>query len=93
MTIYTNEEQVSLGTDLLVNTPMLWINGYLQDKLTEGLRIGVPFFPPSPNTIDDLTETWIVVNDERSTVIALLRYTEVASIPVTNVFVGIPETA
>jgi hypothetical protein len=65
MTIYTNEEQISVGTELLINTPMLWVNKYLQEKITEGLEIGVPFFPPSPNTIDDLTETWIVVNDER----------------------------
>jgi hypothetical protein len=65
MTIYTSEEQASVGTGLLINTPMLWINTYLQEKITEGLQIGVPFFPPSPNTIDDLTETWIVVNDER----------------------------
>ena len=65
MTIYTNEEQISVGTELLINTPMLWINKYLQEKITENLQIGVPFFPPSPNTIDDLTETWIVVNDER----------------------------
>ena len=65
MTIYTNEEQISVGTELLINTPMLWINKYLQEKITENLQIGVPFFPPSPNTIDDLTETWIVINDER----------------------------
>jgi hypothetical protein len=65
MTIYTNEEQITLGKELLINTPMLWINTYLQEKITEGLQIGVPFFPPSPNTIDDLTETWITVNDER----------------------------
>jgi hypothetical protein len=64
MAIYTNEEQITLGEDLLINTPMLWINGYLQEKLGVGLKIGVPFFPPSPNTIDDLTETWIVINDE-----------------------------
>lgn len=65
MTIYTNEEQGTVGTNLIINTPMLWINTYLQEKITEGLQIGVPFFPPSPNTIDDLTESWIVVNDER----------------------------
>ena len=65
MTIYTYEEQITLGEELLINTPMLWINKYLQEKITENLQIGVPFFPPSPNTIDDLTETWIVINDER----------------------------
>jgi hypothetical protein len=65
MTIYTNEEQITLGTDLLVNTPMLWVNGYLQAKITQGLKIGVPFFPSTPTSIDDLTETWIVVDGER----------------------------
>lgn len=61
MTIYSNEEELTMGTELLINTPMLWINKYLQEKLAYGLKIGVPFFPPSPNTIDDLTETWISV--------------------------------
>jgi hypothetical protein len=66
MTFYSSEEQISLGTnDPVVNTPMLWVNAYLQEKITQGLQIGVPFFPPSPNTIDDLTETWVVVNDQR----------------------------
>jgi hypothetical protein len=44
---------------------MLWINAYLQTKLAEGVGIGVPFFPPSPNTIEDLTSSWVVINDER----------------------------
>ena len=66
MTIYTSEEQISLGSnDPVINTPMLWVNTYLQEKITQGLNIGVPFFPPTPNTIDDLTETWIVVDGER----------------------------
>jgi len=66
MTLYSSEEQISLGTnDPVINTPMLWVNAYLQEKITQGLEIGVPFFPPSPNTIDDLTETWVVVNDQR----------------------------
>lgn len=63
MTIYSSEEQISLASnDPVINTPMLWINAYLQTKLAEGLGIGVPFFPPSPNTIDDLTSSWIVVS-------------------------------
>lgn len=66
MTVYSAEEQVTLGSsDPVINTPMLWINSYLQEKLAQAVNIGVPFFPPSPNTIDDLTETWVVVNDER----------------------------
>lgn len=66
MTILSNEEQLSLGSgSYLVNTPMLWVNTYIQEKLSAYLSIGVPFFPPSPNTIDDLTETWITINDSR----------------------------
>lgn len=64
MTIYSSEEQISIGNDqFLINTPMLWVNAYLQEKLATLLNVGVPFFPPSPSTIDDLTESWIVVND------------------------------
>jgi hypothetical protein len=60
MTIISQEE-ISSG---LINTPMLWINSYMQEKLAEYLEIGVPFFPPSPNTIDDLTETFVFINDQ-----------------------------
>lgn len=66
MTVLSSEEQLSLGSgSYLVNTPMLWVNSYIQEKLSSYLAIGVPFFPPSPNTIDDLTETWITINDSR----------------------------
>lgn len=66
MTILSNEEQATIGNGAyLVNTPMLWVNTYIQEKLSSYLSIGVPFFPPSPNTIDDLTETWITINDTR----------------------------
>jgi hypothetical protein len=72
MSIYSNEEQISLGSgSYLVNTPMLWVNSYVQEKIAEytstgnSTGLGIPFFPPSPNTIDDLTETWIVLNDAR----------------------------
>lgn len=62
MTVYSNEEQISLASgSYLVNTPMLWINNYLQEKLAEYLSVGVPFFPPSPNTIDDLTGSWLTL--------------------------------
>lgn len=66
MTVLSSEEQATLGNgNYLVNTPMLWVNSYIQEKLSSYLSIGVPFFPPSPNTIDDLTETWITINDTR----------------------------
>jgi hypothetical protein len=47
-----------------LNTPVLWINTYLQEKLGELLSIGVPFFPPRPFNIEDLTERWIELNGE-----------------------------
>lgn len=66
MTVYSSEEQVSIANgSYLVNTPMLWVNAYVQEKLGSLINIGIPFFPPSPNTIDDLTETWVVLDDIR----------------------------
>jgi hypothetical protein len=50
------------NTDLL-NTPLLWINKYLQSKLGEDLGYVTPFFPPSPFNIDDLTEKWMILNN------------------------------
>ena len=41
-----------------LNTPVLWINKYLQDKLKDYGFDGVPFFPSTPSTIDNLTETF-----------------------------------
>lgn len=50
-----------MADDSLLNTPILWINTYLQEKLATGAGIGVPFFPTRPASIDDLTERWITV--------------------------------
>jgi hypothetical protein len=50
------------NTDLL-NTPLLWVNKYLQSKLSEDLGYVTPFFPPSPFNLDDLTEKWMVLNN------------------------------
>ncbi len=62
------------------NTPVLWINTYLQEKIpqlvkqvggdqitdfTNSQGIGVPFFPSRPTSIDEITEQWVVINDER----------------------------
>jgi hypothetical protein len=47
------------------NTPVLWINKYLQEKIIELAEVPMPFFPSRPASIDELTEQWIVVNDER----------------------------
>jgi hypothetical protein len=63
-----------------LNTPILWINAYLQEKLAQFISpdgsdlissgsnepgIGIPFFPTKPSTIDELTEQWVVINDTR----------------------------
>ena len=55
-----------MGSTGTLNTPVLWINKYLQEKITEVLvkEFGegeifgaqMPFFPSTPSTIDDLTE-------------------------------------
>jgi hypothetical protein len=49
-----------------LNTPGLWINKYLQEKIYEGTEIAIPFFPTLPNTLDDLTDQWVTINDERA---------------------------
>jgi hypothetical protein len=49
-----------------LNTPGLWVNRYLQEKIFSGTDIAIPFFPTSPTTIDDLTEQWMVINDQRA---------------------------
>jgi hypothetical protein len=46
------------------NTPVLWINTYLQEKLGLDTGIGVPFFPSRPATIDEITESWITITPE-----------------------------
>lgn len=45
----------------LLNTPVLWINEYLKEKLATIAGIGVPFFPTRPASIDELTESFITV--------------------------------
>jgi len=62
------------------NTPVLWVNTYLQEKIptlvkqvgtdqvtnfTDAQGIGVPFFPSRPASIEEITEQWVVINDER----------------------------
>ena len=44
-----------LANDSLLNTPVLWINKYLQSKILENTSIDTPFFPTLPSTINDLT--------------------------------------
>lgn len=40
----------------ILNTPVLWVNAYLQDKMSNLGFDTVPFFPTTPSTINDLTE-------------------------------------
>lgn len=47
-----------------LNTPMLWINSYLQSKLGSSVGIGVPFFPTKPSTIDELTQSFVVTAEQ-----------------------------
>jgi len=66
------------------NTPVLWINAYLQEKIAQDVTplikqigsdqiteytasqgLGVPFFPSRPTSIDEITEQWTIINDER----------------------------
>jgi len=47
-----------MANDTVLNTPVLWINKYLQKKLSDYGFDGVPFFPTQPSTIDTLTQTF-----------------------------------
>jgi hypothetical protein len=42
----------------LLNTPVLWINKYLQEKIQSLTDIETPFFPSSPSTLNDLTSSF-----------------------------------
>ena len=47
-----------MANDSFLNTPVVWVNKYLQAKLS-GLGFStIPFFPTSPSTIDSLTQTF-----------------------------------
>ena len=46
-----------MANDTVLNTPVLWINKYLQNKLSNYGFDSVPFFPTQPSTIDALTQT------------------------------------
>jgi hypothetical protein len=44
-----------MANDSLLNTPVLWINKYLEDKIPLLTNIEVPIFPSTPSILDDLT--------------------------------------
>lgn len=50
-----------MANDTFLNTPVLWINKYLQHKLPQNVGVGVPFFPSVPASIDALTEEWVTI--------------------------------
>lgn len=75
-----------MANDSVLNTPVVWINKYLQHKLgtqvgvvkkidnsNQTEPVGIPFFPTMPSTIDALTEQWITVTDENNPY-ELVRY-------------------
>jgi hypothetical protein len=47
-----------MANDSLLNTPVLWINKYLEDQIQILTDIETPFFPSTPSTIDNLTESF-----------------------------------
>jgi hypothetical protein len=42
----------------VLNTPVLWVNAYLQEKLQDLGFETMPFFPSIPSTINNLTESF-----------------------------------
>ena len=47
-----------MTTTSILNTPMLWVNHYLKEKLETLGFDAVPFFPSTPSTIDNLTSSF-----------------------------------
>jgi len=56
-----------MANDTALNTPVLWINKYLQAKLSDLGFSSVPFFPTSPSTIDSLTQSFTETNGVMAT--------------------------
>lgn len=63
MSLYSGQEVFNAGQKPRVNTPMLWINKYLQEKLAEHLKIAVPIFPTLPSTIDNIQDYFLKINN------------------------------
>ena len=56
-----------MANDTALNTPVLWVNKYLQSKLSDFGFNSVPFFPTSPSTIDNLTQSFAETNGVMAT--------------------------
>jgi hypothetical protein len=44
-----------MANDSLLNTPVLWINKYLESKIPLLTNVEVPLFPSTPSILDDLS--------------------------------------
>jgi hypothetical protein len=51
-----------MANNTTLNTPVVWVNKYLQAKLAEFGLEAVPFFPTTPSTIDSLTQSFATGN-------------------------------
>jgi hypothetical protein len=63
MSLYSSQEQIIAGQKPRVNTPMLWINKYLQEKIAENLKIAVPIFPTMPSSLDNIQDYFLKINN------------------------------
>lgn len=63
MSLYSSQEQINAGQKPKVNTPMLWINKYFQEKLAENLKIAVPIFPTLPSSIENIQDYFLKINN------------------------------
>lgn len=62
-----------MANDTPLNTPILWINKYLQYKLADFGFASVPFFPSIPSTLDALTQSFPTNDGIMSTYDRLLK--------------------
>ena len=63
MSLYSSQEVIQDGELPRINTPMLWVNKYLQENLASLIKIAVPFFPTVPSNIEDLSTSWLEINN------------------------------
>jgi hypothetical protein len=49
---------------MAISYPPIFINDYLKEKLSAFSQIDIPFFPTSPSTIDQLTQSFANLNNQ-----------------------------
>lgn len=64
MVLYS-DEQINVGDTPIINTPMLWVNKYVQEKIAKNIKIAVPFFPVRPSTLEDIESISISIDNKR----------------------------